>query len=154
MKAKKKAYSQRTDAEKLESNWRKTLGLLERSEFSMAIIRATTSVEIAANMVIRAELVQKRQLESAFVNTLVRWANGLQGKFCRIILPILSGTPQHNTFRKLQKSIEELNDARNEIAHCGRFAKEASARRLVLIAHRLCTSLTKPYNSGLNLAKP
>lgn len=154
MKAKKKPYSQRTDTEKLESNWRKALGLLQRSEFSMAIVRAGTCAEIAANIVVRAELVQKRQLETTFVDTLLRWANGLQGKFCRIILPILAGTPQQATFRKLQKDIQELNDVRNEIAHTGRFAKKETARKLLFVAHQLCTALIKPYKTGLKLSKP
>jgi len=120
----------------------------------MAIVRAGTCAEIAANIVVRAELVEKRQLEAAFVDTLLRWANGLQGKFCRLILPILADTPQYAKFRKLQKRIRELNDARNEIAHGGRFAKRKSAHRLVLVAHELCTAFTKRYDTKLNLPKP
>ena len=154
MKTKKKPYWQRADAEKLESNWRKTLGLLGRSESSMAIVRAGTCAEIAANIVVRAELVEKRELEAAFVDAPLRWANGLQGKFSRIILPILDRTPQLARFRKLRKHVQELNDARNEIAHGGRFAKDESAHKLILVAHELCTALTKPYKTGLNLPKP
>jgi hypothetical protein len=72
MKTKKTPNSKRTDIEKLRSNSRKTLGLLERSEHSMAIVRACTCAEIAANIVVRVEFVQKRRLESAFVDTLLR----------------------------------------------------------------------------------
>jgi hypothetical protein len=95
-----KPYSQRSDTEKLESNWRKTLGLFERDEHSMAIIRAGTCAEIAANIVIRSELVQKRHLESQFVDSLLRWSNGLDGKFSHIILPLFDGTPRHAALKK------------------------------------------------------
>jgi hypothetical protein len=154
MKARKKRYSKRSDADKLRTNWQKTLGLLERSEFSMAIIRAATCAEIAANIVVRAELIQRRQLEAAFVETLLRWANGLQGKFSRLILPILADTPRSAKFRKLQRSIQVLNNARNEIAHTGSFAKSATARKLIFVAHALCTALTRPYEVDLHLPKP
>src|SRR2546430_8450229 len=108
MKARKKPYSKRSDADKLPTNWRKTLGLLERSEFSMAIIRAGTCAEIAANIVVRAELIQRRQLEAAFVDTLLYWANGLQGKFSRLILPILAGTDRKST---------RLNSSHSQISY-------------------------------------
>ena len=52
MKKEKKPYSERTDLEKIESNWTKTRGLLKREEWSLAIVRAATAVEIAANLVV------------------------------------------------------------------------------------------------------
>jgi hypothetical protein len=145
MKKNKKPYSQRSDTEKLESNWKKTLSLFERNEYSMAIIRAGTCAEIAANIVVRSELVQKRRLEPRFVDSLLRWANGLQGKFSRIILPLFDGTPQRTTLKKHHKEIEALNDARNEIAHGGRFASKKSAENLLRVAHSICSSLTSDY---------
>src|SRR5439155_24988833 len=105
------------DTHERPTNWRETRGLLERSELSMAIIRAGTCAEIAANIVVRAELIQRRQLEAALVDTLLYWANGLQGKFSRLILPILAGTPRYAKFLKFPRSIQALNNARNEIAH-------------------------------------
>ena len=135
MKKIKKPYSLRSDTEKLESNWTKTLGLFDRDEYSMAIMRAGTCAEIAANIVVRSELVQKRGLEPRFVDSLLRWANGLQGKFSRIILPLFEGTPQYATLKKHHKEIVTLNGARNEIAHGGRFASKKSAENLLRVAH-------------------
>src|ERR1039458_3727621 len=43
---------ERTDPEKVFANWNKTLGLLERNEYSVAIVRAAVTVELAANIVI------------------------------------------------------------------------------------------------------
>lgn len=126
MKKTKRPYAKRSDTKKLESNWTKTLGLFERREYSMAIIRAGTCAEIAANIVIRSELLQKRGLEAQFVDSLLRWANGLQGKFSRIILPLFKGSPRYATLKKRHKEIGTVNDARSEIAHGGRFASEES----------------------------
>ena len=39
MKTKKKPYEERTDAEKLEDNWIKTVSLFNKSQYSMSIRR-------------------------------------------------------------------------------------------------------------------
>ena len=153
MKIRKKPYSQRSDTEKLESNWTKTLGLFDRGEYSMAIVRAGTCAEIAANIVIRSELVKKRGLDPRFVDSLLRWANGLQGKFTRIILPVFKGTSRHAALKKHYKEIGEVNDARNEIAHGGRFASKESAQKLIRVAHAICGSLTSHYPPSPKLKK-
>ncbi len=153
MKITKKPYSKRSDHKKLEDNWRKTLGLFKRGEHSMAILRAGTCAEIAANIVVRSELIQKRSLEPRFVDSLLRWANGLQGKFSRIILPIVEGTPQHAILKRHHKEIGVLNEARNEIAHGGRFASETEALKLLRIAQLVCDGITSQYPPTLRLKK-
>jgi hypothetical protein len=150
----KKPYSQRRDTEKLDSNWTKTLGLFERAEYSMAVIRASTCVEIAANIVIRSELVEKRHLQAAFVDTLLLWANGLQGKFSRIILPLFKGTSQHTVLKKYHKAVKSLNDTRNAITHSGRFSSKESAEKLLHLAHGLCSRLVSYYEPTFKLKKP
>ena len=154
MKKVKKPYSQRSDTEKLESNWTKTLLLFERAEYSMAIIRAGTCAEIAANIVVRSELVHTLGLKPQFVDSLLRWANGLQGKFSRIILPLFKGTPQHATLKKHHKKIGTLNEARNEIAHGGHFASKKSAENLLRVAYSVCSSLTSDYPPTPKLSDP
>jgi hypothetical protein len=119
----------------------------------MAIIRAGTCAEIAANIVARAELVHTRHLESRFVDSLLRWANGLQGKFSRIILPLFEGTHQHATLKKHHRAIGTLNDTRNEIAHGGRFASKKDAEKLLRIAHLVCSDLTSRYTPTPKLKK-
>ena len=56
---KKKPYSERTDREKISNNLRKTLALFQKGEYSVSIIRAATTAELATNLVIRAELAQE-----------------------------------------------------------------------------------------------
>ena len=96
---KRKPYSYRTDIEKIESNWTKTRGLYDRKEWSGAIVRAATAVEIAANLVIREELQVARSLEKDFVDNLLLWANGIKGKFDKLILPISKGSVKLYIFR-------------------------------------------------------
>lgn len=120
----------------------------------MAVVRAGTCVEIAANIVVRAELVEKRKLEADFVDSLLVWANGLHGKLTRLILPVLSGTPELAHYKSQRSKIEELNQARNEVAHGGRFVGKDEAKRLLLIAHSLCAALANGYAPLHNLKSP
>ena len=87
-KKKRKPYSERTDLEKITSNWKKISGLIGREEWSSAIVRAATAAEIATNLVVREELEVKRGLETDFVDHLLEWANGIQGKYQKLILPV------------------------------------------------------------------
>src|SRR5262249_25668079 len=102
---------------------------------------------------IRSELVQKRGLEPRFVDSLLRWANGLQGKFTRIILPLFEGTSRHAALKKHHTEIAKVNDARNEIAHGGRFASKKSAQKLLRVALAVCGSLTSHYPPSPKLKK-
>ena len=43
----KKEYKDRTDLEKIQSQWNKLTGLHSREEFSGAVVRAATAAEIA-----------------------------------------------------------------------------------------------------------
>jgi len=70
---------ERTDPEKIFANWNKTLGLFERGEYSLAIMRAAVTMEIAANIVVRhyiasgAQVVRTARLP---INTLGIAASG------------------------------------------------------------------------------
>ena len=91
----RKPYSERTDIERLESSWKKLQGLLDRDEWSAAITRAATAAEIAANIAVRHELQEKRQLEPEFVDHLLRWANGLAGKLDKLLRPLHTTVDLH-----------------------------------------------------------
>ena len=150
----KKPYSQRDDTEKLKSNWTKTLGLFQRHEFSMAIVRAATCAEIAANIAIRSELIDKRGLDPEFVDSLMIWANGLRGKFDRLLMPVTKGTHIHAVLKRHQKEAFALNDTRNGIAHQGRFVVYETAEKSLALAHSLCIGIAKAYGHDLALKDP
>ena len=84
----RKPYEKRSDLEKLHSQWHKLSGLHTREEWSAAIVRAATAAEIATNFAIRAEFGARSKFDPKFVDSLLRWANGLAGKLDRLLVPL------------------------------------------------------------------
>ena len=144
---------ERTDPEKVFANWNKTLGLLERNEYSVAIVRAAVTVEIAANIVIRAELVEKRNLPVEFVDSLLIWSNGLAGKFNKLIYPILKGSPNHKSFQSLGADWRKINEERNSVAHRGDFKTRTVADDIVSRARKVLETMMSDYRPTLKFGK-
>jgi hypothetical protein len=150
-KKQKKPYSDRTDIEKIESNWTKTRGLYDRDEWSGAIVRAATAVEIAANLVIREELQVGRKLDKSFVDSLLIWANGIQGKLDRLILPAVKGSKKDKAFTAIKSKISDINKERNGIVHSGQFKKNETATRIMMLSKEVVETLVQPYKEGFTL---
>ena len=150
-KRKQKPYDKRTDVEKIQANWTKIKGLLERKEWSSAIVRAATATEIAANLVVREEFIDGRGLEPTLVDHFLRWANGVQGKFDKLILPATKGKDQGASFHKLKKRVEDLNAERNSIVHSGSFKNSKAAKKVVVEAKAIILELLEPYYEGFEL---
>ena len=55
-----------------ERNWKKTHGLFTRGEYSVAVIRCGTCIELSVNFAVRQELVVKRELPLSFVDKLLK----------------------------------------------------------------------------------
>ena len=149
----KKPYSKRTDIEKVESNWTKTLGLFARKEYSLSIVRAAVTAELALNYAIRYELHDNHGLPLAFIDKQLIWANGITGKLDRLYVPILEGTKLESETKSLAKSIKELNKQRNDIAHRGEFRKKETAQQFVELAEKEINGLMKRYDNDFNLSK-
>ena len=60
---KKKPYDERSDLEKILSQWKKLSGLVKRKEWSAAVVRAATAAEIATNFAIRKEFSEKSNFD-------------------------------------------------------------------------------------------
>jgi hypothetical protein len=145
-------YDDRTDLQKLRSQWNKINGILEREkEWSAAIVRAATSAEIAANIAIRKRFAAESQFSSAFVDTLLRWANGLDGKFNRLIIPAERDATRKKALRALKAKVETLNDKRNSIVHRGAFSQEKDARELVALAREIVITLVTEWEPDFQL---
>lgn len=95
----RKPYEERTDLEKIQSQWNKLSGLHSREEWSAAIVRAATAAELAANFAIRKEFESRSKFDSKFVDSLLRWANGLAGKIDRLLIPLSVGEEQQKPSR-------------------------------------------------------
>jgi len=149
---KKKPYSKRTDIEKIRSNWKKTKGLLKRKEYSGAIVRAVTAAEIASNFLIREELQNKRKIEEHFVDNLLIWANGIQGKFDKIILPLFkTNTLKHKRFKEIKSKVENINKQRNYIVHSGQFKNKKISIVLLKESKNIIEALIKEYQKNFEL---
>jgi len=147
---KRTPYSKRTDIEKISSNWNKTRGLFHRKEYSVAIIRAATTVELAANFVVREELIKQHKLPEEFVESLMMWANGLKGKFVNIIFKITDEN-RKKRFDKIWKKLKYLNDQRNEVVHSGCFKQKKTAEKCLTQARKAIIAIVKKYDTDFSL---
>ncbi|GAA3787622.1 hypothetical protein AAG593_14835 [Citromicrobium bathyomarinum] len=142
----KTPYDDRDDLEKLRSQWKKIDGILERrKEWSAAIVRAATAAEIAANIAIRKRFESESKFSSEFVDSLLRWANGIDGKFGRLIIPAERDEVRKKALGKLKKRSERLNKKRNAIVHQGAFASKREMRELVNLSREIVNELVIPW---------
>ncbi len=148
-----KPYSTRSDIEKLKSNWKKTLGLFARREYSLSILRAAVTAELALNHAIRHELGVKHGLPSDFIDKQLLWANGIKGKLDRLYVPILAGTRLENKTKEIAKELKRLNTERNNIAHRGEFRKKETAQQYLELAEKEVNTLVKRYDKSFKLNK-
>ena len=151
-KTKKKPYSDRTLEEKITSNWTKTLGLFKRGEYSTVVIRAATSIELASNLLIKAEFHQNRGLPEEFVESLMMWANGLMGKVDRLLLPIFKGTAKEKKLKEIKTRSKDINDERNNVVHRGQFKAKKTATRVISEAEFIINEFSSLAGSQLQVS--
>ena len=150
----KKPYDERTDAEKILANWSKTCGLFLRGEHSMAVIRAATTVELAANLVVREELENNQKLPRDFVEHLMKWANGLVGKLDRLILPITEGTNKGKIYKSVKTKVQDINKHRNGVAHRGEFKIKKTSSRIIAESRHVIQVFVQQYDATFTLSMP
>ena len=150
-RSKRKPYDNRSDIEKIESNWNKIRGLYNSSEWSSAVVRAATAAEIAANLAVREELQDERELDSHFVDSLLKWANGIQGKFDHLLLPVTKGKSHHAKLKQLKNEVFTVNVERNGIVHRGQFENRRRATTVIAQARDIILRLVNIYYEGFDL---
>lgn len=148
----KKKYAELDDLEKLQKQWHKLSGLHTREEWSAAIVRAATAAEIAANYAIRREFKATSTFDQKFVDSLLRWANGLKGKLDHLLLPLsVNEKTKNNVVKKLATIAQEINDKRNAVAHQGEFCNVDEAKAVISAAEDFITKLVQIYDSEFKL---
>jgi hypothetical protein len=151
-KSSKKPYCERTDLEKLQSQWTKLSGLRGRDEPSAAIVRCATAAEIAANYAIRTEWAQKTQFDAAIVDQFLRWANGLPLKVTRLFVPIYFATPRTSaTAKALIKSAEKINAVRNAVVHQGSFSNTKEVEEAIAEAKTFINMIVSLSIEGFDI---
>ena len=149
----RKPYNQRSDIDRIESQWRKLTGLHSREEWSAAIVRAATAAEIAANLAIRKEFAARSQFDAKFIDSLLRWANGLAGKIDHLLLPLNAGNQNRAKIQKLTSVASRINNVRNDIVHRGIFCNEAEARDVIGQAKIFIETLVQIHEPGFKLSR-
>jgi hypothetical protein len=147
----RKAYADRTDIERLQSNWKKFNGLMNRKDWSAAMTRAATAAEIAANIAVRHELVEQRKLDAEFVDHLLKWANGLAGKLDKLLQPLHTSKERKVIFKKLKKKAERINEQRNLVVHSGHFMNDVEAKEIKDLAQEFIETLVGSYHKDFKL---
>lgn len=142
-----KSYIDRTDIEKILSNWKKVAGLYSRKEWSSSVVRAATAAEIATNLAVREELENSKGIDEEFVSHLMIWANGIQGKYQKLILPSVVGKGYETQFKLISADIGAINRERNKIVHGGYFANSLPAYEIIVKARKVILELVKQYDS-------
>jgi hypothetical protein len=148
---KSKPYSDRTDLDKIRTNWKKINGLYSRREWSSSVVRAATTAEIATNLVVREELENLKGIDEPFVNHLMIWANGIQGKYQKLIMPAVEGKEYKDKFRALSSTIAAINRERNKIVHGGHFIDSAPAHDIIVKAREVAHVFVQQYHPQFTL---
>ncbi|GAB1406100.1 hypothetical protein MASR1M8_00190 [Thermomonas brevis] len=151
MKKPRKPYDDRSDLEKLQSQWWKLSGLHSREEWSAAVVRAATAAEIAANIAIRSEFQKIGSFSSSFVDSLLIWANGLRGKLEKLLIPISKDTERGPAIAALKGLALEVNAVRNGIAHRGEFCSAKKAATTIQKAREFVDGIMQIYEPEFEL---
>lgn len=144
-------YEDRSDLEKVQSQWNKLTGLHSREEFSSAVVRAATAAEIAANYAVRREFATQSKCSDDFVNSLLRWANGIDGKLNRLLLPITEGAKHHKALAEVKKRADRINRKRNAIAHQGEFCTIDESKSVIDDAREFIEGVVRIYDPSFKL---
>lgn len=151
----RKPYAERSDLEKVQSQWKKLNGLHAKNESSAAIVRAATAAELAANFAIRREFAVKSTLSGEFIDGLLVWANGIAGKIDRLLIPLTKGEKHHKTITKLKAVAGHINRKRNAVAHQGEFCNPEESEVVIQQSKEFIETLVKIYEPlfELNMRK-
>lgn len=145
-KSQRTPYSKASDDEKVRRNWNKACGLYKRGEWSVAVLRSGTCLELAVNFAIRQELIEERDLPVKFVNNLLLKANGLSNKYHNIYLPIMKEWELYPELTRLwSKDMVIVNRERNKVAHSGEFKTEKIAKKVLTHTHKSISAIMGLY---------
>lgn len=151
---KRELYRQATDLEKIQFQWNKLSGLHSRKEWAAVIVRAATAAEIATNFAIRREFASRSQFDCDFVDSLLTWANGIDGKLNRLLIPLCKGaTNKQQELRRLKAFADRINKERNAVVHRGEFRNEADSQATIKDVRVFVKGLVSLYESNFMLKK-
>lgn len=82
---------------------------------------------------------------------MLRWANGIEGKLNRLLIPLHAGRQHGATISGLKKKAETFNKQRNDIVHSGNFMNKREAEAFIANAKEFVETLVKLYQPTFKL---
>ena len=147
-KSKRTPYDSLSDDQKVQKNWNKARGLYDREEWSVAVLRCGTCLELAVNFAIRQELVEDRKLPLKFVDKLLKNANGIHNKYQNIYPPIMEEYEEYDDLNALWGScVSKVNTERNAVAHKGEFRNRPVATEIMENTYKALTEIMGLHSS-------
>jgi hypothetical protein len=148
------SYADCDDVRKIKKQWTKLNGLHRRDEWSAAVVRAATAAEIAVNLAVRAEFAERGITDHGAIDIVLRSANGLQGKFTRLLRPLIKDQDRKTAAKKLWTFAEAINRSRNEIVHIGEFRSAAKSKETIVQCREFVLPLVRLYEPTFTLRDP
>ena len=130
------------------------MGLMERREYSLAVVRAATMTELLTNYVIRHELKSRHNIPNEFIDELFMWANGITGKWDRLLLKLNHPPDTKSKLSQIYTKVKALNKDRNKIVHSGAFRDRKPAEEMIALAQKITVDLFALYKPGFSLKVP
>ena len=82
------------------------------------------------------------------------WANGLDGKAKKLIIPITKGTSRGDIFKALTSRISDIHKQRNGVAHRGEFKIKKTSIRVIKETREVIQALVQQYDQSFSLSLP
>ena len=151
--AKGRPYDERDYEQKVETQWRKARGLFARGEYSMAILRAASMVELSLNYVLEQELRVRGAVSAEAFEKVLRFCNGPKGKFA-LCKSLEQGRPKlKKALTAHRKDHTTLYEQRNGIVHSGKFARKSTAQERLSSACVMALRFIRVYDGSFGLAE-
>ena len=85
------------------------------------------------------------------MNHLLIWANGIRGKFDKLIVPLFINTDLAKELKTLNKKAQEINRERNSVAHSGQFKEKLIATKVMDVSKEITEALISIYENDFQL---
>ncbi len=151
---KREIYRSSSDLDKIQSQWNKMSKLHDRDEWAAVIVRAATTAEIATNFAIRKEFAARSTFAVDFVDSLMLWANGIDGKLNRLLIPLCKGIKaKERTLMDLKPRAARISKDRNAIVHRGEFRNKKESIDAIADIKAFVEGLVSLYEPEFELGK-
>lgn len=127
----------RTDLENLQSTWTQVGDLMKRKQWSAAVVRAASAVELALNIASMCELRERPHLEPDLVEHLFGCANHMVGKLDKPLRMAGTSVEPREKFKRLRDIAARIDEQRNLVIQMGAHMTEDEATEIVGLAREL-----------------